>query len=205
MKTLMMSHPGARWTMKVCMGVCVVMIACGLGMQARAATIAVTYSFTGAPVGTPVISGTIETVDHLSTGTVLSGNPSLNAIWNPFTLLSHDVVDFTAGTLNGASTITFADGSTLFGHQFVDFTKPLLPETLTFTGGTGEFAGATGSFSGESVLLPPFGFTVSGRGTINASAIPEPASAALLLSGLAVILVARRHSKAKDHLYSVAD
>jgi hypothetical protein len=164
-------------------------IACGMGIQVQAITIAVTYSFTGGPVGPEVMSGTILTLDHLSTGSVLSSNPSLNAIWNPFTLLSHDVVDFAALTLNGDSTITFADGSTLFGHQFVDFSNPLVPETLIFTGGTGEFAGATGLFSGESALLPD-GFTVSGSGTINAPAIPEPAPMALILGGL-VVIVAR--------------
>ncbi len=205
MKTLMTSRPGARWTMKVCRVVCMVTIACGLGMQAGAATIAVTYSFAGGAVGPGIMSGTTLTEDHLSIGSVLSGNPSLNAILNPFTLLSHDVIDFTAGTLNGASTITFADGSTLFGRQFVDFSKPNVPETLTFTGGTREFAGATGSFSGDSVLLATGGFTVSGSGTINAPAIPEPASAPLLLGGLAAILVARRHSKVKNRLYNVAD
>ncbi len=174
-------------------------LACSMGIRANAATIAVTYNFAGGPVGPGVMSGTTLTIDHLSTGSVLSGNPSLNAIWNPFTLLSHDVVDFTAGTLNGASTITFADGSTLFGHQFVDFNKPLIPETLTFTGGTGELAGATGSFSGTSVLLATGGFTVSGSGTINAPAIaPEPASAALLLGGLAIIFVGFRRSKGKS-------
>ncbi len=115
------------------------------------------------PVGTPVISGTIETVDHLSTGSVLSSSPSLNAILNPFTLLSHDVVDFAALTLNGDSTITFADGSTLFGHQFVDFSNPDFPETLTFTGGTGEFAGATGLFSGQSVVFDTGGFCSVGE------------------------------------------
>ncbi len=172
--------------------VSILALVCSLGVQANAATIAVTYSFAGGPVGPEIMSGTTLTVDHLSTGSVLSSSPSLNAIWNPFTLLSHDVVDYASLTLHGDSTITFADGSTLFGHQFVDFANPLVPETLIFTGGTGEFAGATGSFSGESVLLAD-GFTVSGSGTINAPAItPEPASAVLFLGGLAVILIARR-------------
>ncbi len=170
-------------------------LACSLGIRANAATIAVTYSFAGAAVGTPVISGTIETVDHLSTGSVVSGNPSLNAVLNPFTLLSHDVIDDTAGTLNGASTITFADGSTLSGRQFVDFSKPNLPETLTFTGGTREFAGATGLFSGQSALLANGGFTVSGSGTINAPAIPEPASIALAGLGIAVMALCRRRRR----------
>ena len=178
--------------------VSILALACSLGIRANAATIAVTYSFAGEPVGPEVMSGTTLTVDHLSTGSVLSSSPTLNAIWNPFTLISHDVVDYGALTLNGASTITFADGSTLFGHQFVDFSDPLLPETLTFTGGTGEFVGATGSFSGESVLLASGGFTVAGSGTINAPAVPEPASAALLLlGGLGVILGSFRRSKTK--------
>ena len=168
-------------------------LTCGLALRANAATIAVTYSFAGAPIGVPVISGTIETVDHLSTGSVFSNNPTLNGVLNPFTLLSHDVVDFAGLTLNGASTITFADGSMLFGHQFVDFANPLLPETLTFTGGTGQFASATGFFSGQSMLFDDGEFTVSGSGTINAPAIaPEPASFALIISGLFGIAVSRK-------------
>jgi len=170
----------------------VFMIAFAAGIPAHATTVSFSYSFTGGPVGPEVMSGSILTVDHLSTGSLLSTNPNLNAIWNPFTLLSHDVVDYAALTLNGDSTITFADGSMLFGHQFVDFANPLVPETLTFTGGTGEFAGATGSWSGESTLLPN-GFTVSGSGTINAPAIaPEPVSFALIVVGLFVMVGARK-------------
>ena len=188
----------ARGTSMNKIHIAILAFACSLGIRANAATIAVTYNFAGGPVGTPVISGTTETIDHLSTGSILSSNPNLNAIWNPFTLLSHDVVDFAALTINGAATITFADGSTLFGHQFVDASDPLVPATFTFTGGTGEFAGATGSFSGEGALLASGGFTVSGSGTINAPAIPEPASAALFLGGLAVILGSFRRSKVKS-------
>jgi hypothetical protein len=179
--------------------VSILVLACSLGVRANAATITVTYNFAGDAVGTPVISGSIEIVDHLSTGSVISSSPSLNTILNPFTLLSHDVVDFAALTLNGASTITFADGSTLFGHQFVDFSQPNIPETLIFTGGTGEFTGATGSFSGDSVVFAAGNFAVSGSGTINAPAIaPEPASAVLLLlGGLGVMLGPFRRSKPK--------
>jgi hypothetical protein len=175
-------------------------LACGMGIRAEASTIAVTYSFAGGPVGPEVPSGTTLTIDHFSTGSVLSDNPSLNAIWNPVTYLSHDVIDLTTGLLNGTFTMTFADGNTLVGALFVDLSEAFAngtgptPQTFTFTGGTGEFAGAAGSFSGSGDLVGN-GFTISGSGTINAPAIPEPASAALFLGGLGVILVALGRSK----------
>lgn len=182
--------------------VSILVLACTLGIRANAATIAVTYSFDGGPVGPEVPMGTILTVDHFSTGSVLSDNPSLNAIWNPVTYLSHDVIDLTTGLLNGAFTMTFADGNTLSGKLFVDLSQAFAngvgptPQTFTFTGGTGEFADATGSFSGTGHIVAN-GFTISGSGIINAPAIPEPASAALFLGGLAVILGSFRRSKVK--------
>jgi hypothetical protein len=58
-------------------------------------------------------------------------------------------------------------------------------QAFTFTGGTGEFAGATGSLSGAGVAGPAG--RASGSGTINTSPVPEPASAMLFLSGMAVL------------------
>lgn len=174
--------------------VSILMLACSLGVGANAATISVTYNFDGGPVGPEVPVGTTFTVDHFSTGSVLSGNPSLNAIWNPVTYLSHDVIDLSTGLLNGPFSMTFADGDTLSGNLFVDLSQAFAngvgptPQTFTLTGGTGEFAGATGLFSGTGHLVGN-GFTISGSGTIDAPAVPEPASAALLfVGGLAVIL-----------------
>ncbi len=183
-------------------------IFCGLGMQARAATIAVTYSFAGSgpSAGPGVVTGTTLTFDSLFTLSVLSGNPILNALWNPVTNRDHHVVDLTTGLANATVGWTFADGSTLSGTLFEDvnaFLKGAGPftSTYTFTGGTGEFAGASGSLSGGGVLLATGEFTASGSGTINAPAItPEPASGALLLGGLAVILIAPRQSKVKTSL-----
>jgi hypothetical protein len=178
--------------------VSILVLACSLSIQASAATIAVTYSFDGGPVGPEVPIGTTLTVDHFSTGSVLSDNPSLNAIWNPVTYLSHDVIDLTTGLLNGDFTMTFFDGNTLSGKLFVDLSQAFAngtgptPQTFTFTGGTGEFAGATGSFSGSGGLVGN-GFTISGSGTINAPAIaPEPASFALFFGGLLVVGASRK-------------
>jgi hypothetical protein len=199
MKSTSTMRIGATWRVSACIAA----ISCSVGVQAKAGIIAVTYSFDGGPVGPEVPIGTTLTVDHFSTGSVLSGNPSLNAIWNPVTYLSHDVIDLTTGLLNGAFTMTFADGDTLSGKLFVDLSQAFAngtgptPQTFTFTGGTGEFAGATGSFSGTGGLVGN-GFTISGSGIINAPAIPEPASIALVLGGLAV--VGFRRSKVKRYI-----
>ncbi|MGI8741544.1 MAG: hypothetical protein ACR2NN_03025 [Bryobacteraceae bacterium] len=168
--------------------VCTVAIACGMGIRANAGTIAITYSLAGDLTRPPVMTGTTLTLDALETGSVLSGNPSLNAIWNPVTYNDHSVVDLTTGLLNGTFSLKFADGNTLSGKLFEDTSKldaagvGPFTQTLTFTGGTGEFAGATGSASGPGVGGTN-GFMSSGSGTINApAAVPEPASASLLLS-----------------------
>lgn len=92
--------------------------------------------------------------------------------------------------------MTFANGDTLFGGLFENDSAVLatntgpFTQTLTFKGGTGDFAGATGSVSGGG-LIGTTGFTTSGSGTLDAPAVPEPASTALLLSGLAFLIVRR--------------
>jgi hypothetical protein len=179
-------------------------LACSLGMQARGATIPVTYNFVGGPTAPPVMVGATLFIDGLFTGSVLSSNPSLNAVWNPVSYSDHSVIDLTTGLLNGTFIMTFADGDMLLGNLLEDVSQ-LIPtggtsgaftQIFTFTGGTGDFAGATGSLSGAGVAGP--GGSASGSGTINTSAIPEPASAAFFLSGMAVILVVFRPSKVKN-------
>src|SRR5258708_27349449 len=81
---------------------CLLMLASIASISAQAATIGIAYSFAGAPTAPPVLTGTILTLNGLATGSVLSGIPSLNAIWNPVTFNTHDVVDITTGLNNGS-------------------------------------------------------------------------------------------------------
>jgi hypothetical protein len=181
--------------------ICIVIftIACNMGIQAKASTIAVTYSEIGASTGPMDVTGTTLTFDSLLTLSVLSGDPNLNAVWNPVISSDHNVVDLTTGLLNATVIWTFADGATLSGTLFEDVNAFLtgvgsFTSKYTFTGGTDEFVGATGSLSGGGVV-GPVAVPASGSGAINAPAIPEPASAVLFLGGLAVMLVALRQSK----------
>jgi hypothetical protein len=115
------------------------------------------------------------------------------------------MLDLTTGLLNGTFNLSFADGDMVFGNVFEDDsvidaspsqTGPF-PQTLTFTGGTGEFAGAAGSVSGLG-FLGITNFTVSGSGVVNAPAIPEPASLALILGGLALLAIRPWHASLKS-------
>ncbi len=188
------------WTLSAC----VLGIVCTLAVPAQADSIAITYSLTG--MGT-VESATDTTLTLLGqfSGSVLSNDPGLNAAWNPVAYSDLSVADLTTGLLNGNFTFSFANGDTLVGTVFEDVSALVaspdgtgpFTQTLTFTGGTGEFAGATGSVSGNGFEGTTVG-TVSGSGIINAPATPEPASAALLLGGLALIIVRWRRPAAKS-------
>ena len=96
--------------------------------------------------------------------------------------------------------MTFANGDILSGKVFEDVSAVIatsgvgpFTQAFTFTGGTGEFAGATGSDSGEGIGTSTV-TTVSGSGTLNAAGVstPEPASVALIFGGLLVIVAKRR-------------
>jgi hypothetical protein len=160
------------------------------GIPAQAAAIDISYSFTGGPTGPPIFSGNTVTLDGFFTGSVFSGSPALNAVWNPVTYSDHSVVDLTTGLLNGTFIMTFADSDMLSGKLFEDVSAAPggigpFTQTFTFTGGTGQFAGATGSAMGAGIGGSTA--TVSGTGTLNAPAIaPEPASLALFFGGLLV-------------------
>jgi hypothetical protein len=170
--------------------------------QAKAATIPVTYSLSGGPTGPPVMSGSTLVLDGLFTGSFTSGNPSLDNVWNPLTYQDHSVIDLTTGLLHGSFSVVFKDGDTLTGNVFEDVSAVLanngmgpFTQTLTFTGGTGQFLGATGQLSGSGNTAGTA--PVTGRGAINAPAIPEPSTILLSAAGFAIVLVCGRAGRLK--------
>jgi hypothetical protein len=186
------------WVRAACL-----LTACIASVSAQAGTIGISYSLTGGPTGPPVVSGTTLILDGLFTGSILSGNPALNAVWNPVTYSDHSVADVTTGLLNGTFSMAFANGEMLSGNVFEEVSALLatggtgpFTQTFTFTGGTGEFAGATGSASGGGIATST-GTTVSGSGSLTAAGVgaPEPASVALILGGLVAIAVSARGPK----------
>ena len=82
-----------------------------LAVPAQADSIAVTYSFTGTGTVQSATDTTL-TLAAVANGSVLSGNPGLNAAWNPVTYSDESVLDLTTNLLNGNFTLTFAGGDT---------------------------------------------------------------------------------------------
>ncbi len=170
---------------------------------AKAGALQISYNLNG--VG-KVVSSTPTTLTLIAqaNGSVLSGDPGLNAAWNPISYSDQSVLNLTTNLLDGNFTLTFADADTLTGTVFEDDTAidtsptqtGAFPQILTFIGGTGEFAGATGSVSGNG-FLGTTNFTVSGSGTLNTAAVPEPASGAFLLAGVALLTLGRRRTKSR--------
>lgn len=178
---------------------CIWGIASIASIPALADTITISYSFAGATTAPPVITGTTLTVDGLATGSVTQWNPAVNTPWNPVTFHTHNVVDLTNGLDNGSFSMTFANGDMLSGDLFENDSAVAANGTgsafqrLTFTAGTGEFAGATGAVTGEA-FVGTNGFTTSGSGSLTAAGVfaPEPASIVMLFGGLLVIAATRK-------------
>lgn len=163
-------------------------------IPAQAGTVSVTYSFTGGLTSAPVINGNFLTVDGIGTGSVDEFDPAVNAIWNPVTLDTFDDVNLNTGINNGTFTMTFANGDTVTGtlyenDQLVNINTATGPitQTLTFTSGTGMFAGISGSTNSTGSLLNG-AYSLTGSGSLTAPALvtPEPQSLLMAFGGLAL-------------------
>lgn len=176
-----------------------ILVAVVAAIPSQAGSIAIIYNLSG--TGNVVDStATTLTLDATASGSLMSGIPALDALWNPISYTDESVLDFTTNLLHGNFVLMLQDGDTLIGIVDEDQTIPdtsaegtgAFPQTLTFTGGTGAFAGATGLVSAEG-FLGTTDFTVSGSGVINtpSSGVPEPASGLFLFSGLVGLVLAR--------------
>ncbi len=109
--------------------------------------------------------------------------------------LSTDVVNMATGQGSGTNRFVAANGDELLGSFTLQVTPGVTPGALTvqglttFTGGTGVFSGATGSATllGSGQFISDTQALVSFRHEGQLSMVPEPASAALLLAGIAVV------------------
>ncbi|MDQ2840534.1 MAG: hypothetical protein M3Y72_05740 [Acidobacteriota bacterium] len=160
--------------------------ALGAGGPLLGDTISATYSFAGSAHNEVIANGFL-TADGVASGSV---NGFSGVVFD-----THNRIDLSTLQNYGTFTMIFSGGDTAFGNlhendvhvSLVTFSGPFT-QTLTFTGGTGQFADASGRLSGGGFIYP-MSYTTSGSGTLtgpNLVASPEPASGVLLLVGLSI-------------------
>lgn len=167
--------------------------ALGLGGTAFADPVAYTGSGSVGPV-TPVSpSGSAV---FAATGSYSFG------VLGSFDLLSSFVFNAVSGT--GTGGFEFAQGGNSFSGTIATAAAPValgpgFEISYTVTGGTGSFAGATGGGNGLIRIVsditgaPPYSYIEAG--IMNVTAIPEPATALLMLGGVAALLGRRLHKR----------
>lgn len=139
--------------------------------------------------------------------TSLPGTSNLGS----FSYRTNSCISGTAGgPIAGLFSFDFGDGD-LFDGTLAGFNPPTVGGvtnlflTHTITGGTGRFLGASGSITNTGTVDmrggPPFRLNFDLSGTVDAPAVPEPATWAMLLAGFAAIggkLRRRRHLHAGE-------
>lgn len=164
-------------------------LACAL--PAKADVLPFTGTFTGrGVVGTdpscaPLFRGTIAPSSSV-------GSSSLGAFTYGHTACTSGAA---GGPVFGSFNINF--GSDGFNGTFAGTAKPTATPPLsdlsflyTILGGTGRFLGSTGTFTGIGTADPrvrPSVVTLNFNGAINAPAVPEPATWALLIVGFGMV------------------
>ncbi len=152
-------------------------------------TIQTSYEFTGSAKNV-VISNGFLTADGVASGSL--GN--LDGVGFD----THNDVNLTTLQNYGTFTMSFPNGSTAFGNlhendvnvSLATFSGPFT-QTLTFMGGTGQFADVSGVLSGGGYIYPTY-YTTSGKGTLAAPgliATPEPALPLMVVTGLGLIFL----------------
>jgi hypothetical protein len=160
-----------------------VALALATGGRIFGESVSVSYSLTGNTTGATmsggflVLTGAAQVAVNGLTGVEETDQESLNLM---------------TGLANGTFALTFPDGDTAFGDLFENdsavnpmTTMGPFTQTLTFTGGTGQYAGVSGVLDGAGNVYPTF-YESSGSGTLTAPgliATPEPDSWLLMLSG----------------------
>ncbi len=147
----------------------VALVVAALTILAIPASAGTAVPFKGSVEGTEAATPIDAT--HLS---VIRENTGNATQLGRFTAEEHFVVDLTTLTAVGTEVFTAANGDTMTADTFglatpIPGTSNLsLQEFVTITGGTGRFAGATGSSTGERVLDGATGLSAgSFEGTIS--------------------------------------
>ena len=148
-------------------------------------TISATYQFRGTAQNVVIANGFV-TSDGIAFGSV---NDVQGVDFD-----THNRVNLSNLQNFGTFTMIFPNGDTAYGNlseddqvSLVTFSGPF-SQTLTFTGGTGEFENLSGTLMGGGFIYPTY-YTTSGAGTLTGPdlvASPEPRAVLLLLVGLSI-------------------
>jgi PEP-CTERM motif-containing protein len=130
-----------------------------------------------------------------------------DTVFGAFTVTSQSTIDFSAPptiVISSGSFVEDLSGGTLFGTSSGSGTasgKGTATFTLDFviTGGTGSFAGDTGdaTVTGTITMTSPTTESITGSYTGSLTPVtttPEPSSVALMLLGVGLVFVMRKHT-----------
>ena len=179
--------------------------ACTLLMSASAATADV-LGFTGTVTGVSTLIGADATCAPLQFRSVIDPASTVgHSTLGDFTYSTNTCLSLGGALSNGTFTMNFGADSfsgTFDGGSTPSDTPGISDTAWLFTvlSGTGRFAGASGTFEGAGLAdarTRPTHVVIGFIGNINAPAVPEPASWALMLLGFGGMgVIMRRGSKA---------
>lgn len=174
-------------------------------MPAQAAVLTFTGSVTGQGVVTPDAACAPRNRGNIDPATT-TGNSSLGAFTYGHTVCTSGPP---GGPIDGTFVIDFGSDSFFGTLSGASARNAIVPTFFDFDiaysilGGTGRFLGATGSFmtgpgSGADITFRPSRVTLNfANGRINAPAVPEPATWALLIVGFGAVGGAMRRRPAR--------